>query len=415
MLKGKLRRHAASERAPVRGSLNRAMARLSTALTGPQALQLAVADIEEQQQQGDDSGGTQILVEYRDENGWEHFANVRIDDITTTTGAQLYDSIAEQCGLPDRGFELRVKPEGSYLQTTRSVPERIVVCDRTPLKEQGIKGNGETDLVVCLTTIVVSTLAGGEYELRVSPDEATGDTVIAMLRRDMKADGTISEGSEGKEMQLFVKLEEEEGDMGDRVEEDEILSEQGITPLEIMRGVDLCVIMEDRDHNPNTAMTDAEFKRAVKDYAWVQKQADVIATWGGIEKWNVRKVTVMSGAFQGFGGFNRDISGWDTSNLQDATCMFRNASSFNQPLGKWVSPKLTCMVYMFEGAKAFEQDLSAWGNNFGDLHVDTDTEAHSGYHHVQWKKDQRRRIYAKGMFDRADRMNARLTELARWY
>jgi surface protein len=58
--------------------------------------------------------------------------------------------------------------------------------------------------------------------------------------------------------------------------------------------------------------------------------------------------------------FDRDVSGWDTSNVTTMQETFRSAAAFNQPIGSWDTSSVTDMQYMFYGATAFDQDLSSW-------------------------------------------------------
>ena len=58
--------------------------------------------------------------------------------------------------------------------------------------------------------------------------------------------------------------------------------------------------------------------------------------------------------------FNSDISGWDMSNVVNASYMFTSCSIFNQNLANWNVANITNMTGMFYGTSVFNQDLSPW-------------------------------------------------------
>ena len=66
-----------------------------------------------------------------------------------------------------------------------------------------------------------------------------------------------------------------------------------------------------------------------------------------LEKWDVSKVTDMSGMFMDAREFNQPLEKWDVSKVTNMSNMFKNAVSFNQPLEKWDVSKVTNMSGMF--------------------------------------------------------------------
>ena len=70
----------------------------------------------------------------------------------------------------------------------------------------------------------------------------------------------------------------------------------------------------------------------------------------------------MSGMFLSSGAkaFNADISKWDVSKVTDMSGMFCEAEGFNADISKWDVSKVTDTVGMFRGAKTFNADISKW-------------------------------------------------------
>jgi surface protein len=82
---------------------------------------------------------------------------------------------------------------------------------------------------------------------------------------------------------------------------------------------------------------------------------------GDISKWKVDQVTDMSYMFMGAIAFNRDISGWNVTQVRDMSYMFMHAISFNGNL-LWGdrTHNVRNMVSMFDKAIAFNRDISGW-------------------------------------------------------
>jgi surface protein len=72
----------------------------------------------------------------------------------------------------------------------------------------------------------------------------------------------------------------------------------------------------------------------------------------------IRSGTSLSNCFDVCLHFNSDISGWDTSNVVNMSCMFSECLAFNQPIGSWNTSNVTNMFYMFKNAIAFNQPIN---------------------------------------------------------
>ena len=68
----------------------------------------------------------------------------------------------------------------------------------------------------------------------------------------------------------------------------------------------------------------------------------------------------MSALFEDQGGFNQNISSWDTAQVTSMNLMFKNAISFNQNISNWDVSLVTNTSFMFAGATVFNQNISKW-------------------------------------------------------
>ena len=55
--------------------------------------------------------------------------------------------------------------------------------------------------------------------------------------------------------------------------------------------------------------------------------------------------------------FNRNMAGWDTSNVTFMDGMFADTSVFNADIGGWDTSSVSSMIRMFENAVAFNRDM----------------------------------------------------------
>ncbi len=85
-------------------------------------------------------------------------------------------------------------------------------------------------------------------------------------------------------------------------------------------------------------------------------------TFGNIEDWNTSFMTDMSHMFsqENCEKFNKNISKWDVSSVENMDCMFFGCSYFNQDLSNWDVSKVRLMRHMFENCESFDQDLNKW-------------------------------------------------------
>ncbi|PZT47988.1 hypothetical protein B6S12_06260 [Helicobacter valdiviensis] len=95
--------------------------------------------------------------------------------------------------------------------------------------------------------------------------------------------------------------------------------------------------------------------------------------FGGIETWDVSKVTTMESCFEEAEFFNHNIEAWDVSKVKNMERMFYEAVSFNQPLNAWNIANVESFREMFAHAKSFDQNLESWGKKI-DLDNGIDCE-----------------------------------------
>jgi len=82
-----------------------------------------------------------------------------------------------------------------------------------------------------------------------------------------------------------------------------------------------------------------------------------------IGTWNTSSVTDMSGMFSLAVAFNQPIGAWNTAKVKNMSDMFDYASSFNQPIGSWNTASVTNMNNMFNLASAFNQPIGTWNTS----------------------------------------------------
>ena len=74
-------------------------------------------------------------------------------------------------------------------------------------------------------------------------------------------------------------------------------------------------------------------------------------------------LTSFNSAFDNLWSFNGDISGWNTSSVEDMSSMFDGAKNFNKNLSGWDTSSVTSMNSMFLGATIFNEDISGWNTS----------------------------------------------------
>ena len=122
------------------------------------------------------------------------------------------------------------------------------------------------------------------------------------------------------------------------------------------------------DENP-PFLTTGELVVAIAE---VQKEIEqgfpaYLPVYGGVALWDVSQIIDMSYLFSRHDtkNFNKDISGWDVSNVTNMDGMFES-SKFNQPIGDWDVSGVTSMTSMFEYSN-FNQPLEQWGARLGNV------------------------------------------------
>ena len=86
--------------------------------------------------------------------------------------------------------------------------------------------------------------------------------------------------------------------------------------------------------------------------------------YGPMKTWRLgADITDLTGLFQNNTKFNKDISGWDVSNVTNMSSMFYGATKFNKDISGWDVSNVTNMENMFRGANSFNIDISGWNVN----------------------------------------------------
>jgi surface protein len=121
-------------------------------------------------------------------------------------------------------------------------------------------------------------------------------------------------------------------------------------------------------------------------------------------KWDVSRVTNMSGLFSTDDGEENDFSGegleaWDVSNVTNMSYMFYNCVDFDAPIGSWNVRNVTDMAGMFEGCESFNQDISSWEQRLRpDVRADSIFEEcplRDDYKPLRFRRDNNRRVRAR--------------------
>ena len=95
-----------------------------------------------------------------------------------------------------------------------------------------------------------------------------------------------------------------------------------------------------------------------------------------ISGWDTSNMTKMRDMFNNARAFRgRNLSRWDVGQVTDMSRMFTSAWVFNQNLSAWNVSKVTTMAFMFQNAEAFNQDLSGWNVSKSTVHLKFDDEA----------------------------------------
>ena len=116
---------------------------------------------------------------------------------------------------------------------------------------------------------------------------------------------------------------------------------------------------------------------------------------GGLNEWNMSKVTKCYTMFNGAKAFNQPLDKWDLSNAVNLGSMFNKAESFNQDLSAWGERlgKAQNMYRMFADTKALTIDfLSAWkipsGCNYDNIKKGSALETSGAKTAIKGKKSQ---------------------------
>jgi surface protein len=100
----------------------------------------------------------------------------------------------------------------------------------------------------------------------------------------------------------------------------------------------------------------------MSDEADDHSRAEILASLGPMNSWNVANITNMAGLFKGASSFLEDLSSWDTSRVTDMSDMFSGCLNMRvtPTLLQWNTSRVTSMARMFKSAGLHaDDDLSA--------------------------------------------------------
>ena len=80
----------------------------------------------------------------------------------------------------------------------------------------------------------------------------------------------------------------------------------------------------------------------------------------GLSNWNVGAVTSMKEAFYGCDNFNANLSSWRPSSCTDFSGTFRDCVNYNQPMIDWDVSSGQNFSYMFTNCRVFNQPFDNW-------------------------------------------------------
>ncbi|MDR0794008.1 MAG: DUF285 domain-containing protein [Chitinophagaceae bacterium] len=110
------------------------------------------------------------------------------------------------------------------------------------------------------------------------------------------------------------------------------------------------------------AATDIPKLTSLTDMSYMFAGCNSLTAVPGMEKWDVSRVTNLSGMFFNASNFNSSLAGWNVSNVTNMSNMFYGALAFNQPIDAWgvKTNRVMDISYMFYGARTFNQPLAGW-------------------------------------------------------
>jgi surface protein len=87
---------------------------------------------------------------------------------------------------------------------------------------------------------------------------------------------------------------------------------------------------------------------------------DASSLTGDLSGWNTSNVENMQSMFRDASSFTSNLSGWDVSTVTSMSNMFLSAAIFNSNLNMWKTSKVISMSYMFTNADSFDGNISLW-------------------------------------------------------
>ncbi len=116
---------------------------------------------------------------------------------------------------------------------------------------------------------------------------------------------------------------------------------------------------EATDANPDVSGWDTSKVENFSTMFYKANNAQPVTTTSG-NVWNTGSALRMDSMFREATDANPNVSSWDTSKVENFYSMFRNASNANPDVSNWNTSQATDIGSMFRNASLFDRNMSGW-------------------------------------------------------